>query len=148
MSPESQPLSKVTLWALISTLTSFLRYAIKRVQATGGHFECACVNMGCWSATEAFSVDWLRSVPAFAAVFWSWMTCIGCYVPQTCSLRYRCISTTKISLLLPRCRTWEYSLSFRETVHRRQDGGWMFLRPNTSCTFFEQEEKVSVIIFL
>ena len=23
------------------------------------------------------------------AVFWSWMTCIRCYVPQTCSLRYR-----------------------------------------------------------
>ena len=33
------------------------------------------------------------------AVFWSWMTCIGCYVPQTCSLRYRGISTMKVSLL-------------------------------------------------
>ena len=33
---------------------------------TGGHFVCTCVNMGCWSATEAFSVNCLRSVPAFA----------------------------------------------------------------------------------
>ena len=33
------------------------------------------------------------------AVFWSWMTCIGCYVPQTCSLRYQGISTMKASLL-------------------------------------------------
>ena len=33
------------------------------------------------------------------AVFWSWMTCIGCYVPQTCSLRYRGICTMKVSLL-------------------------------------------------
>ena len=37
--------------------------------ATGGHFVCACVNMGCWSATEAFSVNCLRSVPAFAGCF-------------------------------------------------------------------------------
>ena len=36
---------------------------------TGGHFVCACVNMGCWSATEAFSVNCLRSVPAFAGCF-------------------------------------------------------------------------------
>ena len=36
---------------------------------TGGHFVCACVNMGCWSATEAFSVNCLRSVPAFAGRF-------------------------------------------------------------------------------
>ena len=39
-------------------------------------------------------------------------------------------------------------LSFRETVHRRQDGGCMLLRPNIPRTFFEQQEKVSVIIFL
>ena len=81
------------------------------------------------------------------AVFWSWMTCIGCYVPQTCSLRYRGISTMKVSLLYLRCRPWEDSLSFRKTVHRRQDGGWMFLPPNISRTFFEQEEKVSMIVF-
>ena len=31
--------------------------------------------------------------------FWSWMTCIGCYVPQTCSLWYRGISRMKVSLL-------------------------------------------------
>ena len=31
-------------------------------------------------------------------------TCIGCYVPQTCSLRYRGTSTIKVSLLYPRCR--------------------------------------------
>ena len=36
---------------------------------TGGHFACACVNMGCWSAIEAFSVNCLRSVPAFAGCF-------------------------------------------------------------------------------
>ena len=36
---------------------------------TGGHFVCACVNMGCWGATEAFSVNCLRSVPAFAGCF-------------------------------------------------------------------------------
>ena len=33
------------------------------------------------------------------ALFWSWMTYIGCYVPQTCSLRYRGISTMKVRLL-------------------------------------------------
>ena len=32
------------------------------------------------------------------------LTCIGCYVPQTCSLWYRGISTMKVSLLYPRCR--------------------------------------------
>ena len=40
---------------------------------TGGHFVCACVNMGCWRATEiateAFSVNCLRSVPAAAGRF-------------------------------------------------------------------------------
>ena len=35
------------------------------VSGTGGHFVCACVN----SATEAFSVNCLRSVPAFAGCF-------------------------------------------------------------------------------
>ena len=39
------------------------------VLPTGGHFACACVNMGCWSAIEAFSVNCLRSVPAFAGCF-------------------------------------------------------------------------------
>ena len=81
------------------------------------------------------------------AVFWSWMTYIGCYAPQTCSLRYQGIFTMKVNLLQPRCRPWEDSLSFRKTVHRRQDGGWMFLPPNISRTFFEQEEKVSMIVF-
>ena len=81
------------------------------------------------------------------AVFWGWMTCIGCYVPQTCSLRCRGISTMKVSLLYLRCRPWEDSLSFRKTVHRRQDGGGMFLSTNISRTFFEQEEKVSMIVF-
>ena len=38
-------------------------------RATGGHFVFACVNMNCWSATEAFSVNCLRSVPAFAGCF-------------------------------------------------------------------------------
>ena len=38
-------------------------------QATGGHFVCTCVNMACWSATEAFSMNCLRSVPAFAGCF-------------------------------------------------------------------------------
>ena len=33
------------------------------------------------------------------AVFWSGMTCIGCYAPQTCSSTYRGISTMKVSLL-------------------------------------------------
>ena len=36
---------------------------------TGGHFVCTCVNMGCWSATEAFSVNCLCSVPALAGCF-------------------------------------------------------------------------------
>ena len=33
------------------------------------------------------------------AIFWSRMTCIGCYVPQTCSSTYRGIATMKVSLL-------------------------------------------------
>ena len=58
------------------------------------------VNMGCWSATEAFSVTIVYvQYQHLQAVFWSWMTCIGCYVPQTCSLRYQGISTMKVSLL-------------------------------------------------
>ena len=36
---------------------------------TGGHFVCACVNIVCWSATEAFSVNCLRSLRAFAGCF-------------------------------------------------------------------------------
>ena len=36
---------------------------------TEGHFVCTCVNMGCWSATEAFSVNCLCSVPALAGCF-------------------------------------------------------------------------------
>ena len=118
---------------------------------TGGHFVCACVNMGCWSATERPQRHFLWIVyiqyQHLQAVFWRWLTCIGCYVPQTCSLRYRGISTMKVSLLYLRCRPWKDSLSFRKTVHRRQDGGWMFLSPNISRTFFEQEEKVSMIVF-
>ena len=33
------------------------------------------------------------------AVFWSWMTYIGSYIPQACSLRYWGISPLKVSLL-------------------------------------------------
>ena len=64
---------------------------------TGGHFVCACVNIGCWSATEAFSVNCYVQYQHWQAVFWSWLTCIGCYVSQTCSLRYRGTSTMKVS---------------------------------------------------
>ena len=66
---------------------------------TGGHFVCTCVNMGCWSATEAFLWIVYVQYQHLQAVFWSWMTFIGCYVPQTCSLRYQGISTMKASLL-------------------------------------------------
>ena len=57
--------------------------------STGGHFVCACVNTVCWSAREEFSVNFYGHRQHLQAVFWSWMTYIGCYVPQTCSLRYR-----------------------------------------------------------
>ena len=80
------------------------------------------------------------------AVFWSWMTHIGSYIPQACSLRYSGISPLKVSVL-HYCCPWEDSLSFRKTVHQRQDAGWMLLWPNISCTFFEQQEKVSMIVF-
>ena len=33
------------------------------------------------------------------AVFWSWMTYVGNYIPQACSLRYWGISPLKVSLL-------------------------------------------------
>ena len=33
------------------------------------------------------------------AVFWSWMTYIGSYIPQACSLRYWSISPPKVSVL-------------------------------------------------
>ena len=36
---------------------------------TGGHFVCACVKTVCWSATEASSINCLRSLPAFAGRF-------------------------------------------------------------------------------
>ena len=36
---------------------------------TEGHFVCACVNIVCSSATEAFSVNCLRSLRAFAGCF-------------------------------------------------------------------------------
>ena len=39
------------------------------MERTGGHFVCACVNRGCWSATEALSVNCLCSVPAFSGCF-------------------------------------------------------------------------------
>ena len=123
------------------------RSLVNLYRITGGHFVYACVNIGCWSATDAFL--WIVYVlyQHFQAGFWSWITCIGCYLPQTCSLRYRGITTMKVSLLKPRCRPWQNGLSFRKTVRRRQDGGWMFLPPNISRTFFEQEEKVSMIVF-
>ena len=38
-------------------------------RTTGGHFVCACVNMSCWSATEAFPLNCLRSLPEFAGCF-------------------------------------------------------------------------------
>ena len=38
-------------------------------EKTGGHFVCACVNTVCWSTTEAFSVNCLRSLSAFAGCF-------------------------------------------------------------------------------
>ena len=36
---------------------------------TEGQFVCACINMVCSSATEAFSVNCLRSLRAFASCF-------------------------------------------------------------------------------
>ena len=69
------------------------------VRGTGGHFVCACVNMDCWSATEAFSVNCLRSLPAFAGCFLELNDLYWGYVPQTSSLRFRGISTMNASLL-------------------------------------------------
>ena len=48
---------------------------------TGGHFVRACVNMGCWSATQAFPVNCLRSVPAFVGRF---LELNDVYWVQTC----------------------------------------------------------------
>ena len=45
----------------------FLLFYAFTINPTGGHFVCAGVNMGCWSATEAFSLNCLRSVPVFAS---------------------------------------------------------------------------------
>ena len=118
------------------------------VSPTGGHFVCACVSMGCWSAAEAFSVNYLRSVPAFAGCFLElndvyWMLrSTNMFFKVS---RYFSDETEYCSLA--RCHPWEESLSFRKIVHQRQDGGWMHLRPNISRTFFQQEEKVSMIIF-
>ena len=80
-------------------------------------------------------------------IFWSWMMYIGRCVPQTRSLGYWCISTMKVSLLKPCCHLWQDSLSFCKSVHWRQDGGWMLLRPYISRTFFEQRKKASMIMF-
>ena len=74
------------------------------------------------------------------------MTYIGCYVPQTCSLRYRGISTMKVRLLQPRCRPREDSLSFGKRVHRRQDGSGMMLRPYVSHMFFFREKNYPIDI--
>ena len=89
-----------------------------------------------------------RGIFCVRPVFWSWMTYIGCYVLQTCSFqRYQ---STEVFLRWK----WVYcSLTIalertvfplvKQYIEDRQDGGWMFLRPNISCTFFEQEEKVT-----
>ena len=69
---------KITLLIWIITLLKIYHFEKMTISmqpinniltATGGHFVCACVNMGCWRATEAFSVNCLRSVPAFAGCF-------------------------------------------------------------------------------
>ena len=55
-----------------------------------------------WSVEvhQTFSVNYLRSIPVFAGCFLELNdTYMGCYVLQTCSLRYRDISTLKVSLL-------------------------------------------------
>ena len=112
-----------------------------------GHFVCACVNMGCRSATEAFSVNCLRSVPAFEGCFlelndvYSMLRSTNMFFKVS---RYFYDESEFIVASLSPLRGQSF---LSKTVHRRQDGGWTFLRPNISRTVFEQEEKVSMIIF-
>ena len=54
---------------VLPDITHGKSYLLSADVLTGGHFVYACVNMGCLRATEAFSVNCLRSVPAFAGCF-------------------------------------------------------------------------------
>lgn len=76
---------------------------------TGGQFVCAYVNMFWRSATKAFSANSFCSL--FSRAEWSIL--FRSYVRQTCSLRYEGISPINVSLLWPRCRPWEDSISWR-----------------------------------
>ena len=62
-------LTSLLVWNQQISRHHFWWTKLKVGRKTGGHFVCACVNIGCWSATEAFSVNCLRSVPAFAGCF-------------------------------------------------------------------------------
>ena len=67
---------------------------------TEGHFVCACVNIVCSSATEAFSVNCLRSIRAFAGCFLEINDVkLGATFHKRVLLRYRGISPMKVSLL-------------------------------------------------
>ena len=60
------------------------------------------VNMVCWSATEAVSVNCLRWFTNSICRQFSgaeWRIIIGSYIPQACSLRYWGISPLNMSLL-------------------------------------------------
>ena len=81
-------------------------------------------NMGCQSATEAFSVNWVRSVPAFAGCFLElndvYWVLHSTNVFFKVSLYFYDESKFIVAAL---SHLKGQFFSFRETVHRRQDGG-------------------------
>ena len=101
----------------------------------------------CWRGTEVFSVNCLRSLLAFAGCFLELNDVYWVLRSTNVFFKVSRHFYDESEFIQGRCRPWEDSLSFLKTVHRRQDGGWILLRPNTSSTFFEQQVKVSMIIF-
>ena len=126
------------------------------LRRTGGHFVCACVNIGCWSATEAFSVNCLRLVLAFAGCF---LELNGVYkVLRSTNMFFKISwyfydeSEFILASLSPlRGQSfilWNSTSKTRWRLNvRLLNVLTTMLRPNISLTFFEQEEKVSMIIF-
>ena len=118
---------------------------------TGGHFVCACINMVCWRAVEEAQRHFLWIVYVhyrhLQAVFLELNDVYWVLRSSNVFFKVSRHFYDESEFILGRCRPWEDSLSFLKTVHRRQDGGWILLRPNTSSTFFEQQVKVSMIIF-
>ena len=126
------------------------------LRRTGGNFVCACVNIGCWSATEAFSVNCLRSVPAFAGrflelndVYWvlhstNMFFKVSWYFYDESEFILASLSPLRRQSFI----LWNSTSKTRWRLNARLlNVLTTMLRPNISLTFFEQEEKVSMIIF-